>query len=68
MLEWILRGLRKGIVTTRYPRTPETAPAAFRGRVEVVEAEGAPAELESLCPTGAISVEGEATASSAAPA
>ncbi len=56
MLEWIARGLRRGIVTTRYPRRPEPAPDGFRGRVEVIEAGGAPAELESLCPTEAIRV------------
>src|SRR5512132_2165267 len=57
MLEWIVRGLRKGIVTTGYPRRPEPAPDGFRGRVAVVAPEGAPAELESVCPTSAIRVD-----------
>lgn len=57
MLEWIARGLRTGIVTTRYPRAPEPAPAGFQGRVEVVEVGGAPRELAEVCPTGAIAVE-----------
>lgn len=56
MIEWLLRGLRKGIVTTRYPRTPEPAPAGFRGRIEIDAREGASSELEALCPTGAIRV------------
>lgn len=57
MLDWIVRGLRKGIVTTRYPRRPEPAPPGFRGRVEVIDPEGAPSELQQVCPTRAISVE-----------
>jgi Ni,Fe-hydrogenase III small subunit len=57
MLEWIFRGLGKGIVTTRYPHTPEAPPDGFRGRIEVAETEGAQVELEALCPTGAIAVE-----------
>jgi formate hydrogenlyase subunit 6/NADH:ubiquinone oxidoreductase subunit I len=31
-LSWLLRGLRTGIVTTRYPRTAEALPSGFRGR------------------------------------
>jgi Ni,Fe-hydrogenase III small subunit len=60
MLEWIARGLRKGIVTSRYPRHAEPAPNGFQGRVEVLDPHDAPAELERVCPTGAISIrEGE---------
>jgi Ni,Fe-hydrogenase III small subunit/ferredoxin len=57
MLEWIARGLRKGIVTTGYPRRPEPAPAGFCGQVEVIEYGGASPELEAVCPTGAIRVD-----------
>jgi Ni,Fe-hydrogenase III small subunit/ferredoxin len=56
MLEWIARGLRKGIVTTRYPRRPEPAPAGFRGRIAVLDGQGASATIEAICPTNAISV------------
>jgi Ni,Fe-hydrogenase III small subunit/ferredoxin len=56
MLEWVLRGLRKGVVTTRYPRGGEGAPAGFHGPVELVDATAASRELERLCPTGAIRV------------
>lgn len=56
MLEWILRGLGKGIVTTRYPRRPETPPPGFRGRVELLRGEDATPVLEALCPTRAIAV------------
>jgi Ni,Fe-hydrogenase III small subunit len=57
LLEWIVRGLRRGIVTTRYPRAAEPAPSGFRGRVEVLQAENAPRELAQVCPSGAIAVE-----------
>jgi Ni,Fe-hydrogenase III small subunit/formate hydrogenlyase subunit 6/NADH:ubiquinone oxidoreductase subunit I len=57
MLEWIARGLRKGRVTTRYPRRGEVAPPGFRGRIEVSDASNAAPGLAELCPTGAISVE-----------
>jgi hydrogenase-4 component H len=29
---WLIRGMRTGVVTTRYPREPETLPEGFRGR------------------------------------
>jgi Ni,Fe-hydrogenase III small subunit/ferredoxin len=51
------RGLRQGRITTRYPRREEPAPAAYRGRVEVLDAINAPAELAAICPTGAIIVD-----------
>ncbi len=54
MLEWLFRGLRHGVVTTRYPRRPETPPVGFRGRVDPVGRGGV--GLEDLCPTGAIHV------------
>ncbi len=56
MLEWIARGLRKGIVTSRYPRRQEPAPPGFQGRIEVLDAHDADPALEAVCPTGAISV------------
>ena len=55
MVWWILRGLRKGVVTTRYPRRPEAVTGGFRGRIAVRPGRGVPAHSE-LCPTGAISV------------
>jgi Ni,Fe-hydrogenase III small subunit/ferredoxin len=56
MLKWLFRGLRHGVVTTRYPARPEQAPTGFRGRIAVLGAEGAPGRLASLCPTDAIQV------------
>jgi len=59
MLEWIPRGLRQGRVTTRYPQREETAPPGYRGRIDVLDARGAGPELAELCPTGAITVDGQ---------
>lgn len=56
MLAWLVRGLRKGRVTTRYPARAEPPPAGFQGRIEVLEARGAAAGVAGVCPTGAITV------------
>ncbi len=57
MLEWIVRGLGRGVVTTGYPRRPEAAPDGFRGAVEVIRSGGARPGLADLCPTAAIVVD-----------
>jgi Ni,Fe-hydrogenase III small subunit/ferredoxin len=57
MLEWIVRGISKGRVTTRYPRVPEPAPVGFHGRIDVIDDAGAAPELASVCPTAAIAVD-----------
>ena len=57
MLAWIPRGLRKGRITTRYPRRPERPPAGFQGQVVVRDAEHATRALAELCPTGAIAID-----------
>jgi Ni,Fe-hydrogenase III small subunit/ferredoxin len=53
---WVLRGLRDGVVTTRWPRRRDEYADSWRGPVivlsDVPEAERA--GLERLCPTGAI--------------
>jgi Ni,Fe-hydrogenase III small subunit len=56
MLKWLVRGLRHGVVTTRYPAHPEEAPPGFHGRVAVLNEVGAGDGLAELCPTGAIEV------------
>jgi formate hydrogenlyase subunit 6/NADH:ubiquinone oxidoreductase subunit I len=33
MLSWVRKGLRTGILTTRYPATHEQMPAGFRGKL-----------------------------------
>jgi Ni,Fe-hydrogenase III small subunit/formate hydrogenlyase subunit 6/NADH:ubiquinone oxidoreductase subunit I len=58
MLGWIPRGLRQGRVTTSYPRREESAPAGYRGRIEVLDATDAEPALVELCPTRAIMVDG----------
>jgi Ni,Fe-hydrogenase III small subunit len=70
---WVLRGLRDGIVTTRWPRRPDEYADSWRGPATVAPdaaVSGAAtaaaelpdygaaddADLERLCPTGAIEV------------
>lgn len=57
MIEWLVRGLRHGIVTTRYPRSAETPSDGFRGRVAVLPGPAAEPDLADVCPTGAIAVD-----------
>lgn len=57
MLEWLLRGLAKPRVTTRYPAAPELPPAGFQGSIDVVDPAGADPSIASVCPTGAIGIE-----------
>jgi Ni,Fe-hydrogenase III small subunit/ferredoxin len=57
MLGWLLRGLRQGRITTRYPRGEERPPQGFRGQVEVLDVTNGTSDLAALCPTGAISVD-----------
>jgi Ni,Fe-hydrogenase III small subunit/ferredoxin len=54
---WALRGLRDGVVTTRWPARPDPYAAAVRGPATVLDAQPADADdrLDRLCPTGAIS-------------
>src|SRR6476646_1081332 len=50
-MTWVLRGLRNGIVTSRYPRRPDPHAEVFPASVQPVA--NAPAD-ETLCPTRAI--------------
>ncbi|MGC2169403.1 MAG: hypothetical protein WA580_09905 [Acidimicrobiales bacterium] len=61
MAQWFLRGLARGIVTTRYPKAIEpwaarlpTPPAFVVDRLNVEVAE----RLVSACPSGALRVDG----------
>lgn len=56
---WVLRGLRDGVVTTRWPRRLDEYAESWRGPVRVLGPAGPldPADPE-LCPTGAISAQG----------
>lgn len=69
-MPWVTRGLRDGVVTTRYPHKPDGYGGSFRGSVQLVSLPDPPEEprggtpdppgrasLEeptSICPTGAI--------------
>jgi Ni,Fe-hydrogenase III small subunit/ferredoxin len=57
---WVLRGLRDGVVTTRWPRRPDEYADAWRGPVTV---RAGTSDLtmvpEGLCPTGAIQHTGQ---------
>ncbi len=61
---WVLRGLRDGVVTTRWPARADPYAAAGRGPATVLDPRPADADerLDRLCPTGAISrARGDAT-------
>jgi len=62
-LPWALRGLRNGVVTTRYPRRPDEYFDSFPATVEVRHDHaggplprelGSQAVLDEICPTGAL--------------
>jgi Ni,Fe-hydrogenase III small subunit/ferredoxin len=57
MLEWIVRGLHKRRITTRYPARPESAPPGFRGSITVLDDRDGDGRLAGLCPTAAITVD-----------
>jgi len=59
-MPWIPRGLRDGIVTSRYPHRPDGYGEGFRGTVVVHpgrEGDHRVAAIAEACPTGAISIE-----------
>ena len=53
---WVLRGLRDGVVTTRWPARPDPDAESWRGPVRAL-GPVSPADA-ALCPTGAISERG----------
>lgn len=62
-MPWLARGLRDGIVTSRYPRRPDGYGTSFRACVDVARGELADGPEETAlarvarsCPTGAIEV------------
>jgi Ni,Fe-hydrogenase III small subunit len=57
MLEWLVRGLRKGRVTTPYPDRPEPPPAGFHGPIALDGRPVADPAIPPVCPTGAITID-----------
>ncbi len=58
---WVLRGLRHGVLTTRWPARPDDYARGSRGPAEVTDRRPAGADqLGSLCPAGAIATAGAA--------
>jgi Ni,Fe-hydrogenase III small subunit/ferredoxin len=56
---WVLRGLRDGVVTTRWPRRPDEYADSWRGPVRALGPVGLLGSVDpELCPTGAISAQG----------
>jgi len=53
---WVLRGLRDGVVTTRWPGKPDAYADSWRGPALALKSIN-PVDPRPLCPTGAISVE-----------
>jgi Ni,Fe-hydrogenase III small subunit/ferredoxin len=51
---WALRGLRNGLLTTRWPARPDDYAMATRGPATMVAPPAAEAGLDGVCPTGAI--------------
>lgn len=64
MMKWVVKGLRTGIKSTRYPYSPETAPGATPGRPAGTHLadDDSRTRLRDLCPTGAIEQEAEGVA------
>lgn len=59
-MPWIPRGLREGIVTSRYPRRPDGYGTGFRGTMLVHPGRASDHEIAlaaEVCPTEAISIE-----------
>jgi Ni,Fe-hydrogenase III small subunit/ferredoxin len=59
-MPWIPRGLRDGIVTSRYPRRPDGYGEGFRGSIVVQpghRTDHRAGEVVEACPTDAISIE-----------
>ena len=56
MSPWVLRGLRDGVVTTRWPARPDPYADGWRGPAAVLDPHPAGVgDAASMCPTGAIS-------------
>lgn len=61
MSQWVVAGLKKGIVSTPYPRSDEHTPGLTPGRPRAWESDD-PQGIAARCPTGAIYAQGEGMA------
>ena len=52
-MNWIARGLRRGVLTTRYPQAPDAMPDRYRGRAVIRE--GAPERALELAAAACLS-------------
>src|SRR5216683_4970582 len=60
---WVLRGLRNGVVTTRWPKRPDPYADNWRGPATVRDPRPTNTDgLDQICPTGAITTETAKTA------
>ncbi len=57
---WVLRGLRDGVVTTRWPARPDPYADGWHGPARALGSVGS--VDPALCPTGAISAQGSTRA------
>jgi Ni,Fe-hydrogenase III small subunit/ferredoxin len=55
MSPWVLRGLRDGVVTTKWPAKPDEYASSWRGPAVVSQSGQLAGDLAAICPTGAIS-------------
>ncbi len=64
-MPWVTCGLRKGVLTTRYPARPDGYGEGWRGGVVVKQASPSTSEADigGICPTGAIASGPNGTAS-----
>jgi len=53
---WVLRGLREGVVTTRWPRRPDEYADSWSGPATVRPDAGREPLPANLCPTDAIRI------------
>jgi hydrogenase-4 component H len=57
-LSWLLRGLRTGVLTTRYPGRADSMPSGWRGVVELDPARCRPESVQppcvAACPSAAL--------------
>lgn len=58
-MAWITRGLRRGVLTTPYPRRPDPYADAFAGSVDVITGRSPDGRPVPACPTDAISTDSD---------